>query len=399
RVLDLADAIGVYCTKLLADLGADVIKIEPTEGSRGRLRAPFYHDEVDPDRSLWWFFFNTNKRSVTLDLGTGEGRRLFARLAAGASVIVEDAEPGFMESIGLGYQALSHSNPGLVFTSVTPYGQTGPYSGHKGSDLTAQAMAGLIYRIGWPDEPPNSVAGFQAYNQAGTHAAVATLSALFHADLTGKGQQVDVSMHEAVSIINYDAIPRYTLQKEIQKRAGPGVGSTGLRGQRIWRCQDGYVRFQLVGGPAALEWPRLVAWLGNYGMADELGEERWNDPHYRAANLDELEGVVSRFFETKPARALMEEGQERRVMTMTVSTVEDLFVDPQLTEEGFFTPVNHPGLEDELIYPGGPYRLSETPWRIRRPAPRLGEHNSEVFQGELGLSQEELLRLRETKVV
>ena len=270
RVLDLTDALGVYCAKLLADLGADVIKVEPPQGAPGRRRGPFHHDGPHPDGSLWFIHFNAGKRGVTLDLDTLEGQALLKRLAAVADVLVEDAAPGVMADRGLGYHDLSRLNPHLVYTSVTPYGQAGPYSGYAGSDLTAQAMGGLMYRVGWPEDPPSSLGASFAYQHTAAIAAVGTLMALVGRDASGQGQHVDAAMHDSIAMVQYDAMPRHAATGQAIRRAGPGQGVGGRRNTRIWPCGDGHVRFQLLGATAVPEWPRLLDWLDEHGMAEDL---------------------------------------------------------------------------------------------------------------------------------
>lgn len=396
RVLDLTDELGAYCAKLLADLGADVIKVEPPGGAPGRFRAPFAHDQEGPETSLWWFFYNTNKRSITLDVRKAEGQALLKRLAEKAEVIIEDSVPGTMEALGLGYSVLSTQSPPLIYTSITPFGQDGPHARYKASDLTGQAMGGFMYRIGWPEDPPNSMGANPAYSQAGAHGALGTLMALYHRDLTGQGQHVDVSMQETMAIINYDGTPRWSLEKKAVKRAGPGQGSGGQKATRVWPCKDGQVRFQLVQSQAYAEWPRVVKWLEDYGVAEDLGSEDWAEPFHRMANLEHPEEVIKRFFMTRTARELQEEGQSRRIMVMAFNKVDGLFTDPQLVDEGFFQQVEHPALGETITYPGAPYRFSKTPWTIRNPAPSLGQDNQEIYEGELGLS---LTQLKATGVI
>ncbi len=393
RVLDLSESYGLYCGKLLADLGADVIKVEPPAGSNARHMPPFYHNDASSERSLHWFHFNTNKRSITLNLETADGRDLFHRLAATAAVVIEDATPGTMAALGVGYDALSAANPRLVYAAVTAFGQQGPHAGYKGSDLIGQAMGGLMFRIGWPEDPPNSLGGLQGLNQVGSHAAVGVMLALTHCDATGEGQFVDVSMQEAIAIINYDAMSRFALRRQVIHRSGPGVGSSGIVATRLWHCKQGTVRFQLV-GTSVPEWPRLVEWLAGHSMQEDLADEKWRDAATRMAQLPHIEAVIDRFFMTKTAHELMDEGQARRIMITAFNTVADLFTEPQLTDEGFFTSVEHIALGETVVYPGGPYRFSATPWHIRRPAPALGEYNEAVYVHELGLRPDDLPRLK-----
>ena len=376
RVLDLTDELGAYCPKLLADLGADVIKIEPPGGAPGRSRGPFANDKPGKDRSLWWAFYNTNKRSVTLDLTSPTGQAALKRLTETADVLVEDRTPGVMASLGLGYDGLRTLNAGLVYTSISPYGQDGPRASWKASDLVGQAMGDLMFRIGWPEDPPNSFGASPAYSQAGAHGAAGTLMALYARQTSGHGQHVDVSMQEAVSIINYDGTPRWALERKAVKRAGPGQGSTGIISKRMWPCKEGQIRFQLVGSQAAAEWPRLIAWLDASEMAGTLGDARWDDMFERVAHLTELEDAIAPFFLTMTAREAQEQGQGRRIMVMAFNRIDDLFTDPQLVSQGFFQQLDHPATGQKITFPGAPYRLSKTPWSLRTPAPSLGQHNA-----------------------
>ncbi len=402
RVLDLTQTLGSYCTKLLADLGADVIKVEPPQGSPGRFHGPFYHNQPGLETSLWWFFFNTNKRGVTLDLDTADGQQLLRRLAATADALVEDSEPGLMAGRGLAYDDVRQLNSRLVYTSITPYGQAGPYAHFKASDLTAQAMGNVMYRIGYPEDPPNSMGAEQAYNQVGTQAAFATLVTLIGRDASGVGQHVDVSMHEAVSIIDWNAVPRFSLEGRVVERGAGGdeARRPGVSSRRIWECGQGKVRFQLIQvlGPIK-EWNALVAWLGAHGLEDDLHDGRWQDVNTRLAELPHIQACVDRLFKACRATQLMEEGQARGLAVMAFGQVQDLFEDPQLVHERFFVQVPHEDLDGPITYPGPPYRLSETPAHVQRRAPHLGEHNGELYVGELGLTAEELERLRQARCI
>jgi crotonobetainyl-CoA:carnitine CoA-transferase CaiB-like acyl-CoA transferase len=162
--------MGLYCTKQLADLGADVIKVEPPGGDPVRSIGPYYHDEADPNKSLYWFHFNTSKKSITLDIESSDGMKIIKRLVKTSDVLVETFQPGYLDRIGLGYSALKEINPGLIMTSITPFGQTGPYKDFKASDLIGLAMGGFLFICGWEDEPPTRVGGSQAYNMASINA-------------------------------------------------------------------------------------------------------------------------------------------------------------------------------------------------------------------------------------
>ena len=237
RVLDLAGPMGVYCGKLMADMGADVIKVEPPGGDPMREIGPFIDGRPGPERSLYWLHFNTNKRSVTLDINTPEGAAVLRRLARESDALLETGAPGYMDSLGLGYESLAGDAPGLVYASITPFGQTGPYRDFKGSDLVGFAMGGYMYVTGWPDTPPNKLWGSQAYHTVSNRAYIAILLALYHRMMTGQGQYIDVSMQEAVAATTEHVNTTYNYTGESAVRCGFRHGGQFVA---TWRCKDGY---------------------------------------------------------------------------------------------------------------------------------------------------------------
>jgi crotonobetainyl-CoA:carnitine CoA-transferase CaiB-like acyl-CoA transferase len=266
-------------------------------------------------------------------------------------------------------------------------------------------MSGAIYRVGWAHEPPNSTVGGQVANQVGSQAAAAILAAAHYRDLIGAGQHIDISAHEGMAVVDWDALPRYATGGGIIPRgAMPGAvgrpGASGFHARRIWSAQDRKVRFVLTHVlQAAKEWSLFVSWLESHGMAAGLTDPVWLDLDYRFAHLHRVEEVAEAFLKTLSAHQAMEEGQDRGIQVMAFGRIHELLEDPQLAGEGFFVPVEHPALDDTLVYPGGPYRFSETPWRIERTAPPLGEHNIEVYRGEMGLSNAELVTLKQAGVI
>lgn len=397
RVLDLAGPMGVYCGKLVADLGADVIRIEPPEGDRSRDLAPFYQDEPGLERSLFHWHFNANKRGATLDLGQADGRALFHRLAARADVVIETFQPGYLAGLGLGYADLERANPRIILTSITPFGQTGPYADYLGEELIGQASGGLLWMCGWPDRPPVMMGGWPSLHQASAEAAAGALLALEFRDQTGEGQHVDVSVQAAMPLSLMASMPEYyALGVLRQPRVGDFHG-TALNG--MFACSDGYLDIRFRGRPG--QWANLVAWLAEEGLVDDLGEEKWRDAAFRrqpdsARHIDEVfQGLVARLTREEAMDLLQRKGLE----VGAVYTAEDILRDPQLQARGFFVDVEHPELGRAFTYPGGPYSLSETPWRLRRRAPLLGEHNAEIYGGELGLSASEMEALRGRRVI
>jgi benzylsuccinate CoA-transferase BbsE subunit len=389
RVLDLAGPIGMYCTKQLADLGADVIKIEPPAGDPVREIGPFYRDEIDPEKSLYWFHFNTSKKSITLNLENTEGVEIMKKLVKTADVVVETYQPGHMDKLGLGYSALKEVNPGLIMTSITPFGQTGPYKDFKASDLIGLAMGGFLFICGWEDEPPTRVGGSQAYNMASINACTATLIALYHRDMTGEGQYVDVSMQQCVAHALQWVTQMYDLQKRIMVRSG-------RLGVPLQECEDGWANMI-----ALFDWDVFVEWLESVGEAADLADERYKDMEYqiRPEVRQHITEITDAFTNAHDKRWICEQGQKRHIIAIPCNNAKDVVENPQLVERSFFVNVEHPELQDTLTYPGAPYRLSQTPWKIARRAPLIGEHNVDIYVNELGLTNNEIEAFKERGVI
>ena len=363
RVIALTGERGAYCAKLLADLGADVFDVEPPGGSEERRLPPFLHD--DSSVSLHFLHFHRGRQSVVLDRGTPEGYDTFERLVASADVLIEDES-----SPSLDHDALRAVNPGLLHARISGFGASGPRAGWKSSDLVAQAAGSLMYRMGFPEDPPNSMGEGFAHHQSSAHAAGGILLALARRDATGEGGFVDVSLQEGIALMQYDVMPMYVTHRTLIKRAGHGQGSSGKRYRRIWECNPGLVRFQLLSQSSDREWPLLLAWLESHGHGEGLRDERWLDPAARTAGLNELEPVFDRFFRTMDARTLMHEAQDRGIMLMAFNSVGELTTDPQLAGEGFFRTIPHDGAT--LTDAGPPYRFANG-LREGAPAPELGE--------------------------
>lgn len=406
RVLDLTDEKGVFCGKILGDLGADVIKVERPGGDEARHLGPFYHDKPGPETSLSWFALNTNKRGITLNLATELGRDILKRLVATADFLVESFPPGVMSAMGLGFADLAAVNPRLVVASITPFGQDGPYSVYKAPDIVAMAMGGLMCLCGDPDRPPVRISVPQAHVLAGAQAAAGCMVAHYVREASGRGQLVDVSIQEAVVPTIYNARLFWEFGNVNLKRTGPyrsGLGA--LTVQRLhYPCRDGYVSFNLFGGTVgAPSNRRLVEWMNEDGMAPDFLRnkdwENWDFAKITQEELDRFQEPFKRFFMRRTKRELFEEAVKRRIMLYPLNTMKDIVEDPQLHERGFFESVSHPQLGTHILYPGPFAKFSETPLGIWRRAPLIGEHNSEIYVGELGMSPEELLGLKSNGVV
>lgn len=394
RVLDLADAKGLYCTKMLADLGADVIKVEPPGGDPTRKIGPFFRGQPHREKSLYWFHFNTNKRSITLNLQTVDGRELFKRISSKADIVVETFAPGGMDEMEIGWKTLSEANARLILASITSFGQKGPWKGYKASDLVGIAVGGLLSTCGWPERAPEGIAGSQAYHMASVQAAVAILMALYQRTKTQKGRHIDISMHASIPVTLMVGVPVYEKTGEVMAR---GWGWYKDPANGIFPCQDGYVDFRL----RLHRWGDFFNWLDQDGMAGELKDEKWKDPWYRQRpeNTQKINEIFRDFLMRHKRKELYEDGQERGFEIGPVNTIQEVAENPHLRMRSYFIPVEHPELGAKLEYLGPPFRSSPTSWKIAKRAPLLGEHNEEIYQAELGLNRQELTSLAEAGVI
>jgi benzylsuccinate CoA-transferase BbsE subunit len=399
RVLDAAGPAGSYCGKLFADMGADVILVEPPGGHALRREFPFIDDVEDPERSIPFAYYHTSKRGISLELDRSEGQELFRCLARTANLVIETEMPGVMNSRGLSPANLARTAPHLVVTSITPFGQTGPYSRFLGEDLTALAMGGFLYISGYPDMAPTRLHGNQAFLTASMFSAVASMVAVMDAEQSGQGEHIDVSIQEAVAMALENSVPFYDLEGHVRKRTGLTQRYTGAG---LFPCSDGYV-YVFVGGLAAIRfWDGFVQWMKEERVE---GASRLDGPQWHNRAFRDTEQARTIFAEVFAPFALLRKqmdlylaAQARRIPMSPVSTGEAVANNPQLQARGFFVDVGHPAADRTLRMPGAPYLLSRTPWHIQRPAPRLGEHNEEVF-AEIGLSPAELATLQRKKVI
>ncbi len=405
RVIDLAGERGLFCGKILGDLGADVIKIEPPGGDVARRIGPFYQESYDEEKSLFWFAYNTSKRGITLDIKTADGKEIFKRLVKTADFLIESFDPGYLDRLGLSYTELEKMHPGLIMVSITPFGQTGPYKDWKAPDLVAWAMGGGMAPFGDPDRPPYHVSYHsQAYLCAGADGAIGALMALADRSLTGEGQQVDVSIQEAVVQNTEHITSGWDLGKRIQKR---GLEATGANVRqvltRLWPCKDGYVSWFFWGGVMSVRTNvPLVKWMESEGMSDAfLSNYNWekfgNDTTQE--EIHRLEAPVKKFFLSHTKKELFEGAIRTNTQVYPVSTPADMLADEQLAARKFWVEVEHPELMTKLIYPGPFITSNEAPPMVSRRAPLVGEHNLEIYEGELGLSRQEIIALTEAGVI
>lgn len=407
RVLDLTDELGFLCGKILGDLGADVIKVERPGGDPARSLGPFYGNEADPQKSLYWFGFNNNKRGITLNLATPKGRELFLRLVANIDFVVESFPPGYLADLSLSYAALSRTNPRLVLTSITPFGQSGPYSKFPASDIEIMALSGCMSLTGDPDRPPLRVTFPQSYVWTGSYASMGALMAHYHRELTGLGQQVDVSAQACMLWAFSHAHTFWDLNRHVEKRAGSfmtGRSITGARMRVFWPCKDGYLNFIIYGGEAGRRTNQaLVEWMDSQGKAPEfLKQKDWKNfdiAQVTQAEIDGMEEPIGAFFKEVTKAEFFKEVVKRQMLGYPVASVKEIFEDPQHEARGFWQRVEHPELRCSIDYPGAFAKFSEGTCGIRRRAPLIGEHNEEVYCGELGMTKTELQELQREGIV
>jgi len=405
QALDLTDDKGYLCGKILADLGADVIKIERPGGDPGRSIGGFWGDVPDPEKSLYWFAYNSNKRGITLNIETADGREIFRRLVKTADFVIESFPPGYMDKLGIGYSDLSSLNKGIIMASITPFGQEGPYRDYKDSDIVIMGMSGTMYQTGESDGPPVHISMSQACLHAGADAAVGSMIAYYYREMTGEGQHVDVSMQQSAAWFQANAVPTWELNKRILKRAGAfRAGMSKDVGQRqVWPCKDGYVFFNVIGGrTGAKTLSALVEWMDSEGLAtDFLLNMDWDSFDMFTVTREEMDSIsepVGKFFRRHTRKELLESAVPRGVSIGPLSSMQDLLNDECLNTRNFWKEIEHPELGTSITYPREFVKSSENDCSIQFRAPLIGEHNEEVYK-EIGLSQQELIRLKQAGTI
>ena len=403
RILDLADEPGLLAGRLLGDLGADVVKVEPRGGHRLRRRAPFFGGKPDPERSLAWLAQNTSKRGITLDLEKARGRDLFLELAATADAVIESGRPGALDRLGIGFAVLAARSPKLVLCSITPFGQSGPYRDWRASDLTALAMGGNLFPTGDPDRAPVRCSLPTAYFHAGLEAAIGVLFALTARETTGRGQHVDVSLQEVMMMPNMSSPAQYPITKYKGGRVGPGYRVGKVFQPEIWRCRDGFVSFAIRGGAARI--PGLVAmvqYMDESGMAPGFLKQRdwktYNHNLLTQSEVDEMQDAFAAFFATKSKAELYRAALERKLMLAPVNDPPAILSSEQLGSREFFVDVDYPHLGGAFRHPGAVAKLRPEGVKLRRRAPRVGEHNAEIYAA-IGIDAQALAELEREGVV
>jgi crotonobetainyl-CoA:carnitine CoA-transferase CaiB-like acyl-CoA transferase len=405
RVLDLTDDRGLLCGKILADLGADVIQVEPPGGSPARNLGPFYQDDVHSEKSLFWWAYAANKQGITLNLHTADGRDLLRRLLTESHFLIESFAPGVLDSLGLGYQELAAINPGLVMVSITAFGQEGPYAHYQAPDLVGMALGGFMSLTGDSDRAPLRIGFPHFYLHGAAAGATGAMLANAHRALTGQGQHVDVSCQQAVAKTLAHAPQSWDIEGVVIKRMGAFRQTSGETRVRItWPCKDGYINYMLQGGSVAPSTRALLAWLDEEGMGDEyLNSVNWEELGYglvRSEVMDRMVEPLQRFFAAHTKEELSKGSLERRILLFPVASQKDLLEHPQLEARGYFQTLHHPQLDAEVDYPGAFVKAAEgVQVGLRRGPPLVGEHNREIYGGELGLTPGELSALKQGGVI
>ncbi len=404
RVLDLTDEKGYLCGKILGDLGADVIKVEPPGGDAGRLLPPYYHGKSGAGAGLFWWAYNTSKRGITLDITETEDRKQLAELVKKSDIVIESFTPGYLDHLHLSYTDLKQINPGVILVSISGFGQTGPYSRFKAPDIVLQAMGGYMNLVGDLDRAPMRTSIPEAYLHACNEAATGALIALWHREQTGNGQWVDVSAQESVLWMGFNNYAFWDFTGINPVRGN--VDHTLLVVDQVkhpdfYPCKDGYVIFTPNTGRNGNRTRKFVEWMQEEGAAsDFLINLPWEasleelvgkpvaelTPEERETwtqKLNERQGEIKKqfgaFILTKTKRELWQQAVAREYMLAPINNVKEVLEDEHFSARDIWQEIKQPGNKKPILYPGEPYKSVVTPYRISRPSPAIGEHNEEIL--------------------
>ena len=414
-VVELQSEAGAFAGKLLADMGADVVSVEPPGGGATRDLPPFLDDDPHPERSLHFWHYNLNKRAVTLDWARPAGRDLLLRLLDGADALLEAAGPGALAASGLDDDALRADRPGLIHVSMTAFGSDGPRAHEQATDLTLLAGGGPAWSCGYDDHalPPVAGGGYQGYQTACHFAVMGLLTALLHRDAGGPGQRVDVNMHAANNVTTEAAsvswnVARATVQRQTGRHAAVEPTQTTMA-----QCADG--RWVNTGMPprSGAQFRAVCDWLRDLGLLDDFPEAALLEEGMQQGRLsfaqireDDLlramfhagRDAIVRIAGALDAYVFFTSAQERGFQCGIIYAPEEIMADPHIAARGFPVEVEHPEVGRRIRYAGAPYRFGATPWAVRRRAPLIGEDNEAVY-GALGLSAAEMESLRRAGVI
>lgn len=379
RILDLTHYVaGPFCTKLMAGFGAEVIKIERSKtGDNLRSIGPFYDDDPGMERSIPFLWLNTGKKSITLNLKTETGKEIFEELVRVADIVIENFSPGVMERLGIGYEALREIKPDIIMTSISNFGQTGPYRDYKATEMVEYAMSGLMYITGKPDQPPLTAGPSITQYTAGQTAYLASLVALFKRGVTGNGEHIDISIQESAIENGELALTNHLNRGDMPKRTPDHPFSPW----QTYPCKDGYA---IVIGAPMRRWHRVAKVVGE----PKLTRRIFNRMGQRTRGRKKIEKLIAPWLETNSGRDIYHNGQAEGLAFGYVASLAEALQSPQHQTRGFFEEIEHP-IVGKYQYSGAPFRPSETPWLSER-APLLGEHNEAVYSGIMDYSKENL---------
>ncbi|MGE0540670.1 MAG: CaiB/BaiF CoA transferase family protein [Dehalococcoidia bacterium] len=415
RVVELSEEKCAFAGKILADMGADVIKVEPLSGDNTRDYGPFADDIPDREHSLYFWHYNTNKRAVTLNLEQVEGQTIFRRLVASADVLLESEPHRRLAELGLDYEHLQPVNERLIMVSITPFGRSGPRSTEQATDLTILAGAGPVWSCGYDDQtlPPIRPGGNQGY-QTGCHFAVlSVMVALLSREQTGRGQLIDVNLHAASNVTTEAASYTWLVSGQTVRRQTGRHASTRRTMDSQVQCADG--RYVNSGVPprSPSQFGRVYQWIESLGLIDQfyeaaILEAAMHGPRIQMGSIEEDDDARMKLAAGReamnflaahlPAYDFFIGGQERGFQNAIIYSPEEAMEDPHVLARGFPVEVEHPELNRHVRYPGAPYRFSETPWQIRRRAPLLGEDNDDVL-AEVGVDDVQRASLKRNGVI
>jgi crotonobetainyl-CoA:carnitine CoA-transferase CaiB-like acyl-CoA transferase len=373
RVIDLTDETGWFCTKLLAEMGAEVLRIGRTESVSENT------------------YSNIGKHLLHLNIETDEGRAILLKIVNLSDVIVECRATGYFQSLGIDFQGLKRTNPKLIVASIAPFGLSGPSARNKTSELTASASGGHLYLNGEPGKPPLKPYGPQAYQTAGLFAANAILMALRWCRLCGKGQRIEISIQECLAATLDHALVRFFNQSDVARRRGTLYWNNSFR---IFPCRDGFVAISFL-----QDWETLVEWLDSEGMAGDLKEPRWQNSQEREKNINHIIAIIEKWTLTHLADELVELGQLMHLPWAKVARPEEILDNPHLKERGYFIKKMESPTGRSYLFPGAPVKMSGSAWQVNSNQPAIDDYIQRIYGGLLGLSPSEIEKLTSAGVI
>ncbi len=391
RILDLTTERAFIAGRALSDWGAEVIKIEPPGGDPSRFKGFFYKDKVDPEKNLTWLAFNANKKSVTLDITSPQGKETFLKLVKTADAVLESYAPGYLDGLGLGYKDLSAVNPGIVLTSITGFGQEGPYRDYKDPDIVVRALGGMIYTVGYDDRPPLTTSYIHTHTLGAMNGAAGTMIALVQRSHTGKGQHIDAVTQQALDIVCSAEIEGpYALFSEIPGRYGTARASVSLKdgstfyNTLLWPCKDGNIALNLLLNASAARNNRsMMQYLKKDGIDIGFLEDwEWETKSWEHMTLPQAEKLMDslgRFFMNHTKDELLKLAIENRFQLGPCNNAADVLKHPQLAARKYWQEIDYPGI-GRLKYPGGAVITTQGYVGPKKRAPQIGEHNDEILK-------------------